>query len=102
MLGDMSLGRKIAVPMSAVLMGFALANVTLAPADAATRPVWTKNCTELNKKFPHGVGKTTAHDHVSSGTPVTNFKKSNTLFATAMSWNRGLDRDGDKIACEKH
>jgi hypothetical protein len=33
---------------------------------------------------------------------VTNFKRSNTLYATAMRWNSDLDRDRDKIACEKH
>jgi hypothetical protein len=71
-----------------------------APADAA-RPAWTKNCTALNKKFPHGVGKVNAHDHVSSGTPVTTFKRSDKLFGQAMRYNKGLDRDHDKIACEK-
>jgi hypothetical protein len=33
---------------------------------------------------------------------VTNFKRSNTLYATAMRYNRGLDRDKDRVACEKH
>jgi hypothetical protein len=32
--------------------------------------------------------------------PVTNFRRSTRL--TAMRWNRGLDRDKDGIACEKH
>jgi hypothetical protein len=32
---------------------------------------------------------------------VTNFKRSNTLYRLAMSYNRGLDRDADGIACEK-
>lgn len=36
-----------------------------------------------------------------SGTPVTTFKRSNKLFKKAMKNNKGLDRDGDKIACEK-
>lgn len=72
-----------------------------APAGAATKPAWTKNCTALNKKFPHGVGRASARDHVSSGTPVTTFKRSDKLFKQAMSYNKGLDRDGDKIACEK-
>jgi hypothetical protein len=33
-----------------------------------------------------------------SGTPVTNFKRSTRLYLQ----NRGLDRDKDGIACEKH
>jgi hypothetical protein len=35
-----------------------------------------------------------------SGDPVTNFKRSNALYRLAMSYNRGLDRDKDGIACE--
>jgi hypothetical protein len=31
---------------------------------------------------------------------VTNFKRSNTLYATAVKFNKGLDRDKDGIACE--
>jgi hypothetical protein len=54
----------------------------------------------VNKKYPHGVGKLRARDKT-SGTPVTTFKRSNTLYNTAMSHNRGLDRDKDGIACEK-
>jgi hypothetical protein len=63
--------------------------------------VW-RNCTAVNHKYPHGVGRRYAVDHVSSGTPVTDFKRSNRLFRIAMSHNKGLDRDHDKIACEKH
>jgi hypothetical protein len=55
-----------------------------------------KNCTALNKVYPHGVGKTTAKDKT-SGTPVKNFKKSNTVY----SQNKKSDRDKDGIACEK-
>jgi Excalibur calcium-binding domain len=33
---------------------------------------------------------------------VSNFRRSNLLYGIAMRWNRDLDRDGDKIACEKH
>jgi hypothetical protein len=54
------------------------------------------NCTKLNKHYPHGVGKPHAHDHT-SGTPVTNFKRSRALYRA----NKGSDRDGDGIACEK-
>jgi len=33
--------------------------------------------------------------------PVTTFKRSTRLYRIAMSYNRGLDRDKDAIACEK-
>ena len=58
------------------------------------------NCTKVNQKYPHGVGRLHAHDHT-TGTPVTTFKRSNRLYRIAMDHNRGLDRDGDHIACEK-
>jgi hypothetical protein len=54
------------------------------------------NCAALNRVYPHGVGRPGAHDHT-SGTPVTNFKRSSSLYRA----NRGRDRDGDGIACEK-
>lgn len=61
------------------------ANAATAGAASAVAPPW-KNCTQVNKKYPHGVGKVGAHD-TSSDTPVTTFKKSNTLYRTAMSNN---------------
>lgn len=56
------------------------------------------NCTQLNKTYPHGVGKKNAHDHVSSGKPVTNFTRNTTVYKQ----NTGRDRDKDGVACEKH
>lgn len=92
--------RKVALALSTVMLGPLLsAAVTMTPAEAAG-PSWTKNCTQLHKKYPHGVGKKNAKDKT-SGKKVTNFKKSDSLFKTAMSHNKGLDRDKDKIACEK-
>jgi hypothetical protein len=55
-----------------------------------------RNCTAMHTRYPHGVGKFGAHDKT-SGTPVTNFKRSNRLYYL----NRSLDRDKDGIACEK-
>ena len=55
-----------------------------------------KNCTELNKVYKHGVGKPGARDST-SGTPVTNFKRSKSLYNA----NSSKDRDKDGIACEK-
>lgn len=78
--------------------------VVLAASASAAReaiPARWKNCTIVNKRFPHGVGKLRAHDKT-TGTPVTNFRRSTALYLTAMHYNRGLDRDKDGIACEKH
>jgi excalibur calcium-binding domain-containing protein len=74
------------------------------PASAAA-PESYKNCTALNKDYPHGVGRSGARDKT-SGKPVTTFRVSNTVY----SYNDGaarhtgeydLDRDNDGIACEK-
>ncbi len=74
-------------------------SIATAAANAQAAVSW-KNCTSVNKTYPHGVGRTNARDHT-SGRAVTNFKKSNTLYAAAMRANKGLDRDKDGIACEK-
>jgi len=66
------------------------------PADAAG--TWT-NCTTVHKTYRHGVGMRSAHDKT-TGTPVTNFKRSDRLYRAAMNHNKNLDRDKDKIACE--
>ena len=58
------------------------------------------NCTNLNKVYPHGVGTSKAKDKT-SGTPVTNFKRSNKIYWAAENHNGDLDRDNDRIACEK-
>jgi len=63
-------------------------------------PARRKNCTAVNKRYPHGVGKVGAHDKT-TGVPVTNFAHSNYLYRLAMRYNRRLDRDKDGIACEK-
>jgi Excalibur calcium-binding domain len=86
---------------SAVLVAGAIVcgGTPFAAAAGAVAAPW-KNCTQVNKRYPHGVGEVGARDKT-SGTPVTNFKRSNVLYRTAMRYNRGLDRDKDGIACEK-
>jgi len=59
-----------------------------------------KNCTAMNKVYPHGVGKSGARDHT-SGTPVTSFTKSTSLYKKIIKYRSGLDRDKDGIACER-
>ncbi len=90
---------------TAILLVVGIALVLAAPVSAsvqvtATVPALYKNCTALNKRYPHGVGRVTARDKT-SGTPVTTFRRSNSLYTTAMRYNSGLDRDKDRIACEK-
>ena len=85
----------------ALLVGVFAASAAVASASQTTIPARWKNCTAVNHRYPHGVGRNHAHD-ATSGTPVTNFKRSTSLYNTAMSYNRGLDRDKDGIACEKH
>ena len=58
------------------------------------------NCTNLNKKWPHGVGRKNAHDHT-SGTPVKNFYRNTKQYNLAEGHNGTLDADNDGIACEK-
>lgn len=78
----------------------ASAQLSVIAEGAQARPGWTRNCTALNRKYPHGVGRQRARDKTSD-TPVTTFRRSTALYNIAMRWNRGLDRDKDGIACEK-
>lgn len=91
--------RSLALHGLIVAVVVAAALVVASTAFAVAPPLY-KNCTNLNKRYPHGVGKVGARDHT-SGTPVTNFKRSNAIYRVAMSYNRGLDRDKDGIACEQ-
>lgn len=58
------------------------------------------NCTAFNKKYPHGVGTAKAVDKT-SGTKVTNFLRATKIYWEAENHNGDLDRDNDRIACEK-
>jgi hypothetical protein len=55
-------------------------------------------CEFLNKDFPHGVGLAGARDKAADGNPVRNF----TVKPDVYKRNKGLDRDRDSIACERH
>lgn len=68
-------------------------------SSGAAMPALYKNCTNLTKRWPHGVGRANAKDKT-SGKPVTTFFRSTKTYNTAMSHNKGLDRDKDGIACE--
>jgi hypothetical protein len=86
----------MAAAFGVALSGAALTTAVL-PAEAHTTGIHD-NCTNLNKKYPHGVGTRTAHDR---GGDVTNFKRSNRIYWRAENHNGDLDRDNDRIACEK-
>jgi hypothetical protein len=91
--------------MSVIAKGAVLAAVLLATSGAASlaaAPKHYRNCTALNKDYPHGVGRPGARDKT-SGTPVTNFKVSGSLYNAndGGAGEHDLDRDNDGIACEK-
>jgi hypothetical protein len=79
---------------------FVLALPAFAATDAVTSPTITSvrypRCSARNRRYPHGVGRVGACDHT-SGTSVTTFKHSNTIYRQ----NSHLDRDKDGVACEK-
>lgn len=84
-----------------VVLGAVAVACSAAASGGASPPPWWKNCTELTKRYPHGVGRAGAHDRVKPGNePVTTFLRSSKLYALAMSHNKGLDRDKDGVACE--
>jgi hypothetical protein len=96
-----AMGTKLTVLfIAAVSAGTITQGVASSPATQAIPYLW-QNCTHVHTRYPHGVGKLFARDRT-SGTPVTNFKQSTRLYNIAMRYNRGLDRDKDGIACEKH
>lgn len=73
------------------------ATATAASAAPASPSATYKNCKELNRRYPHGVGRSGARDRT-SGTPVRNFAVNNALYNRV---KKKLDRDKDGIACEK-
>ncbi|MEJ7831590.1 MAG: hypothetical protein WKF79_01630 [Nocardioides sp.] len=91
----MKISRLSAAAAAATL---AIAGVAFTgPAEAHTTRIHD-NCTNFNKTYPHGVGRRGANDR---GGNVTNFRRSNDIYNTAERHNGDLDRDNDRIACEK-
>jgi hypothetical protein len=94
--------KRVAPGVVAMLVSVGACLRTAVPVAASPRAaasLWD-NCTDVHKRYPHRVGRVGAHDKT-SGTPVTNFKRSNLLYRLAMRTNPRLDRDKDGIACEK-
>ena len=94
----MQLRNKIGVLAATAVAATSLA-LTGGTAAAHTTGIHD-NCTELNKKWPHGVGLKSARDKT-SGTPVRNFYRNSRAYKRADRHNGTLDRDNDGIACEK-
>jgi hypothetical protein len=92
--------------MAAVVVVGALAFTLLAMPELASpsrASAWWTNCTQLHKRYKHGLGRRFAHDHTKSGTnPVTTFYRSTRLYNIAISHNKRLDADKDGVACEAH
>jgi Excalibur calcium-binding domain len=82
--------------LAATVAIVAVAGTGALPPQAALGARKFPNCAALNKRFSHGVGLPGARDRT-SGEPVTNFRRSRPLYRA----NRHLDRDRDRIACEK-
>ncbi|WP_075204339.1 excalibur calcium-binding domain-containing protein [Haematomicrobium sanguinis] len=90
------------------LLGASVAPAQAADADAtpqtsAAQPFAAKkfkNCTELTKKYPHGVGKKGARD-LANGKPKRNAKNLHRVDNALYTANKHLDRDRDGIACER-
>lgn len=91
---------RVISTITSVALAAALSLGISAPAaQAASKPRVFANCTQLNKSYPHGVGKVGAHDTGKGKNfrPVTSFKRDNALYQA----NRKSDRDNDGVACEK-
>jgi len=82
-------------------MMLALAVTATAASATGTRiaPVY-KSCSYFDAKYPHGVGRAGAQDHIAAGEPDTTFLRSTSVYNLAMHHNRRLDYDRDGIACE--
>ncbi len=83
----------------AVVVGMTLTAVPVTTASGHTTGIHD-NCTNLNKRWPHGVGTRRAVDKT-SGTPVTNFYRNGDAYWRGERHNGTLDRDNDRIPCEK-
>jgi hypothetical protein len=91
------MNKRIGAAVAAFGLTTALVGVAIPAANAHTTGLHD-NCTNFNKQYPHGVGTRSAKDR---GGNVTTFKRSNRIYWRAERHNGDLDRDNDRIACEK-
>ncbi|WP_435744855.1 excalibur calcium-binding domain-containing protein [Nocardioides sp. SYSU DS0663] len=90
--------KRLSAALAATALALAGTALTI-PAEAHTTGIHD-NCTQLNKKWPHGVGRKGAVDKT-SGSRVTTFYRNTKQYKLAEGHNGTLDRDNDGIACEK-
>jgi hypothetical protein len=96
----LSLAAPVAASATTAASASPIAGPGQATSAAARLAVGRKyaNCAALHRRYPHGVGRRGARDHVSGNSkPVTTFTRNN----VAYNANRRLDRDRDGIACER-
>jgi hypothetical protein len=67
--------------------------------DGQAAPKRYGSCGKMNVDFPHGVGLRGAVDSAKDGNPVRNFLIRPDVYEVN---KRRLDRDHDRIACERH
>ncbi|WP_313025505.1 excalibur calcium-binding domain-containing protein [Mobilicoccus sp.] len=94
------MSRALPLLVAAAAAAAPLVAATAPAADAAPTARY-RNCAQLNRDYPHGVGKKGAVDKANGGRkahPVRNFKVDTRLYN---SLSKSLDRDRDGIACEK-
>ena len=100
----MKVNRASALAVAVLAFGSLSGVAQAVQPDAVPTATRYKNCKQLNKKYPHGVGKKGAKDRT-SGKRVTNFTRNNRVYwlysSSAGARIRDLDRDNDGIACEK-
>ena len=95
------LRRFLATVTATALAATLCTGIIAAPAaNAAAKPRVFANCKQMNKVYPHGVGKVGAHDRSKAKNfrPVTTFKRDTALYKA----NVARDGDHDGVACEKH
>ena len=93
------MSRRTRTAMALAATSLTAGLLTALPAEAHTTGLHD-NCTNLNRTWPHGVGRQGARDR-SSGVPVTTFYRNTAAYRAAEGHNGTLDADNDGIACEK-
>jgi hypothetical protein len=93
----MSTGKKLGIAVASAVIASTLG---ISGSVSAHTTGIHDNCTKLNQRWPHGVGTRSAVDRT-SGVRVTNFYRNNDASWAAERHNGTLDRDNDRIACEK-
>ncbi len=90
----MTLSTRIGSSVAAAAL-ITVGGLSALPAQAHTTGIHD-NCTKFNNRYPHGVGT-----HSARGWHKIHFRRNNRIYWRAERHNGDLDRDNDRIACEK-